>query len=281
VSAPVGLIAGLGQLPVEIARSVRRRGRPVVAAALRELADPGLAKDVDRMHWVHLGALEETVALFRESGVREVVWAGKVPKTFLWQRRELVRPDRRALAVLSELRDRKDDSLLGALASALEAEGFALRGQGELAPELWAPEGTLGRVQPTAAQLADVVFGWPFAKAIAALDVGQAVVVQGGAVLALEAIEGTDEAIRRGCSLGEPGACVVKVAKPQQDPRFDVPAIGLDTIRILAEGAASTLAVEAGRTLVLQREAMLAEADACGIALVGASEESLAREVSG
>ncbi len=275
MSAPVGLIAGLGQLPVEIARSVRRSGRSVVAAALRELADPDLARDVDRMSWVYLGALQETVSLFHESGVRDVVWAGKVPKTFLWRRREAVRPDQRALAVLSALRDRKDDSLLGALARAIEEEGFALRGQGELVPELWAREGTLGGVAPRDAQMADVAFGWPIAKAIGALDVGQTVVVRGGAVLALEAIEGTDETIRRGCSLGEPGACVVKVAKPGQDPRFDVPAVGLDTVRVLAECGASTLAVEACRTLVIQREAMLAEADARGIALVGVCEEDL------
>lgn len=146
-----------------------------------------------------------------------------------------------------------------------------MRGQAELAPELWAGEGTLGRVEPTPEQLADVAFGWPVAKALGEVDVGQTVVVKGRAVLAVEAIEGTDAAIRRGCALGEEGACVVKVAKPGQDPRFDVPAIGLATIRSLVEGKASLLAVEAGRTVVLEREALLREADARGIAVVGVS----------
>jgi hypothetical protein len=130
----------------------------------------------------------------------------------------------------------------------------------------------LGRVQPTTAQRADVAFAWPIAKALGALDVGQTVVVEGGAVLALEAIEGTDEAVRRGCALGRGGACVVKVAKPSQDPRFDVPAVGLETLRVLREGGGAILAFEAGATLVLEREALVAEADAAGIALLGVAD---------
>ena len=275
MTAPVGLIAGLGQLPGEIARSVRRRGGRVAAAALRELADAGLGDEVDELQWVYLGELERTFGFFREVGVCDVVLAGKVPKTFLWLRPDAVRPDGRARTMLSSLRDRSDDSMLGALARAIEAAGFALRGQGELAPELWAGEGALGRLVPTAAQLEDVAFAWPVARALGGLDVGQTVVVQGKAVLALEAVEGTDEAIRRGCALGQRGACVVKVAKPRQDPRFDVPAVGLDTVRTLAEGGGAVLAVEAGRTLLLQRGAMLAEADARGVAVLGVSESTL------
>jgi DUF1009 family protein len=273
--APIGLIAGEGAFPRELARGVRGEGRRVVAVALRELADPGLEGCVDELTWLWLGELERLTALLRGAGARDVVMAGKVPKRFLWTHREAVRPDARALRLLAELPDRADDSLLGAVARALEEEGFRLRGQLDVAPGLGAAEGTLGTAHPSDAQWADVAFAWPIAKALGALDVGQTVVVRERAVLALEAIEGTDAAIRRGCALGEPGACAVKVAKPSQDPRFDVPAVGPRTVRALAEGRGAVLAVEADRTLVLEREAMLREADRAGIAVVAVSARFL------
>lgn len=275
MGAPVGLIAGQGRFPVEVARSMRRRGRRVVAVALRELAPPDLGEEVDRVEWLYLGELSAMLAVLEREAVRDVVLAGKVPKTFLWKRREAVRPDARAVALLRGLADRKDDSLLGAVAAEIESHGYHLRGQAELAPELCAEEGPIGHVEPGPAQRADIAFGWPVAKTLGDLDVGQTVVVKGRAVLALEAIEGTDAAIRRGCALGEPGASVVKVAKPSQDPRFDVPAVGLQTVRTLIEGGAAALAVEAGRTLVLERDALVREADAHGIAVVGVSARSL------
>lgn len=277
MSEPLGLVAGLGRFPLELARGARAGGRSVVAAALRELADPAVEDCADRVEWLWLGELEALFRCFHAAGVREVVLAGKVPKTFLWTRPDAVRPDGRALALLATLRDRADDTLLGAVAGALEAEGFRLRGQGEVVPHLLAPEGVLGRVRPTPEQLRDVAFGWPVAKALGGVDVGQTVVVRGRAVLALEAVEGTDEAIRRGCALGGPGACVVKVAKPRQDPRFDVPAVGVDTVRAIAAGGGAVLAVEARRTLLLERGDTVREADACGVALLGATEESLQR----
>lgn len=268
----VGLIAGRGRFPQELARALRSGGRRVVALGLRELADAALEGCVDALEWVHLGELERLFELLRAARVGDVVLAGKVPKTFLWERPDAIRLDERARAVLAGLADRADDSLLGAVATAIEAEGFRLRGQVELAPSLVAGEGVLGKVHPTAAQLRDVAFGWPIAKALGGLDVGQTVVVQGGAVLALEAVEGTDVAIRRGCGLGEPGACVIKVAKPRQDPRFDVPVVGPDTVERMVEGSASLLAVEAHRSVLLERERTLARADSRGIAVVGVVE---------
>jgi DUF1009 family protein len=274
-AAPVGLIAGEGGFPLEVARGVRASGRRVVAVALRELTDPALEACVDRLVWVWLGELGPLEAALREADVTEVVLAGKVPKTFLWTHAEAVRPDARALRALEGLRDRADDSLLGAVARALEEDGFRLCEQLAAAPGLGVREGTLGAVRPGEAQLADVAFGWRVAKALGAVDVGQTVVVRDGAVLAVEAIEGTDAAIRRGCALGEPGACVVKVAKPSQDPRFDVPTVGPRTVAVLVEGRASVLAVESERTVVLERERMVREADAAGIALVAVSARSL------
>jgi DUF1009 family protein len=273
LGAPVGLIAGLGRFPLELARAARRRGHRLAAVGFDGLAEPALAAAVDVFEGLPLGQIERLLDVLRREGVRQVVLAGKVPKRVLYQAGGRLQPDARALALLRGLADRKDDSILLAVAELLEAEGFELLGQADLAPELLAPEGVLGSAAPTDAQRADVAFAWPVAKALGAVDVGPTVVVEGRAVLAVEAIEGTDEAIRRGCALGSGGACVVKVAKPGQDPRFDVPAVGLGTLRVLREGRAGLLAVEAGATLVLEREALVAEADAAGIALLGVAPE--------
>lgn len=275
MGAPVGLIAGLGRFPLELAGAARRRGHRLAAVGFEGLADPALSARVDVFEALPLGQIARLLEVLRREGVRQVVLAGKVPKRVLFEAGARLEPDARALALLRELRDRKDDSILLAVAELLEAEGFELLGQADLAPELLAPEGQLGSVPPTDAQRADVAFAWPIAKALGALDVGQTVVVEGRAVLALEAIEGTDEAIRRGCALGRGGACVVKVAKPGQDPRFDVPAVGVDTLGALRAGGAGILAVEAGATLVLERAALAAEADAAGIALLGVCGERL------
>ena len=267
----LGLVAGSGRLPAELAASARRRGWRVAAVALRELADPALESRVDDLSWEYLGDFSRMLSWLRDAGADDVVLGGKVPKAFLWERRDAIRPDARALAALQTLGDRKDDSLLGMVVQVIEAEGLRVRSQLELAVDLVAPAGVLGAERPSPEQERDVVFGWPVAKALGALDVGQSVVVQGRAVLALEAVEGTDAAIERGCALRDAGrgVVVVKVAKPKQDPRFDVPTIGLATLRTLVKGGGGALAVEAGQTLVLEREALVAEADAHGIALLG------------
>jgi len=280
LATTVGLIAGLGRFPLEVARGARRRGHRVAAVAFRMLSESALEAEVDTLRWVYLGELNRIFAFFRDNGVEEVVMAGKVPKIFLWKNPSALRPDPRALVLMQRLADRKDDSILGSVAEAIEEEGFPLLGQAELAPELWAPEGPVGRIPPTEEQRRDIAFGWPIAKAIGKLDIGQTVVVQGGAVLALEAIEGTDAAIRRGCALGEKGACVVKVAKPGQDPRFDVPTIGLETLATLIESGVGALAVEAGRTVILDREAVARGADEHGISIVGIDDQQPAWEVS-
>jgi len=276
----IGLIAGQGRFPTSLARRARSRGVRIVAVALRCLADPALAREVPVCEWVHLGEFGRLLEVLQREGAREVVLAGKVPKGFLWQHRQAVRPDDRALAFLAGLRDRRDDTLLGAVAELLEQEGFRLREQAALAPDLYVTEGPLGRHLPSPRQRGDIRFGWPVAKALGALDVGQTVVVQNRAVLALEAVEGTDAAIRRGCALGEVGACVIKVAKPHQDLRFDVPTVGPETLRCMCEGRAAVLALEAGRTVMLEREATLARADAAGIAVVGIPGEGPAAEPS-
>jgi DUF1009 family protein len=276
-SETLGLLAGMGRLPAAIAASARRQGRRVAAVALRELADEGLEAEVDAITWAHLGEFGDMLEWLRAEGAGEVVLGGKVPKAFLWERPEAVRPDAVALAALAKLGDRKDDSMLGMVVQVLEGEGLRVGSQLALAADLLAPVGALGQHVPTPEQQRDVAFAWPIAKALGSLDVGQSVVVQGRAVLALEAVEGTDAAIERGCGLADSkrGVVVVKVAKPAQDPRFDVPTIGLATLRNLARGGGGVLAVEAGQTLVLEREALVAEADSHGIPVLGVDPSTL------
>ena len=273
VRAPtLGLVAGEGSLPFEVARGARRAGRRVAAAALRGFADPALAGEVDALHWLYVGELGALLEWLAAEGAVDVVLAGLVPKQHLFSGSGLVRVDARAAALLAELRDRGDDAILRAIGGALEAAGMRLASQAEFARHLLAPEGALGRVRPTPAQLDDVAFAWPLAKAIGRLDIGQTVVVRERTVLAVEAIEGTDAAIRRGGALGRGSACAVKVWKPEQDPRLDYPTIGPATVLALAESGVALLAVEAGRTLVLERAQAVERADAAGICLLGVAD---------
>jgi DUF1009 family protein len=268
--APLGLIAGCCELPLEIARAARRRGRPVVAVALQGQADPALEAEVGQLHWLYPGEVARITALLRAAGACEAVLAGKVPKLTLDDPAAL-RPDAAALSLLRRLPDRQDASILSGVADFLAEHGIRLLPQTQLVPELVARPGRYGSVQVSPAQLADVAFGWPIAQAVAALGIGQTLVVRRRAVLAVEAIEGTDAAILRAGRIA-PGACVVKLAGPRQDPRFDLPAIGEATLSALIEAKAAVLAFQAGATLVLQRDALVAAADAHGIALLGVGE---------
>jgi UDP-2,3-diacylglucosamine hydrolase len=268
----VGLVAGAGRLPFALARGARRAGHRVVVVAFEGFADPALGGEADALSWVRIGALDALLGGLHAAGVREVIVAGNVPKEQLFARPEVLGLDARGAAFLAQLRDRSDDAILRGLGEALEAEGIHVAAQTAYAGELLAPAGVLGAVAPTPAQRDDVAFGWPLAKAIGRLDIGQTLVVKDRSVLAVEAIEGTDAAVRRGGALGRGRVVVLKVFKPDQDPRFDAPTIGPDTIATLAEAGAALLAVEAGRTLVLDREAVIEHADAAGIALLGVPE---------
>jgi len=268
--APLGLIAGCGGLPLEIARSARRRARPVVAVALPGQTDPALEAEVSALRWLHPGQVGRVVEFLRAAGVREAVLAGKLPK-LSFEDPAALRPDALALALLRRLSDRHDASILSSVADHLAEQGIRLLPQAELVPELLAVAGRYGRVEPSREQLADLAFGWRLAKAIAELGIGQTLVVRARAVIAVEAIEGTDAAILRAGQMG-PGACVLKVAKPAQDPRFDLPVIGPETLLALVEAKAGLLAFEAGATLVLERERLVALADAHGVALLGVAE---------
>jgi DUF1009 family protein len=264
---PIGLIAGDGTLPGEIARAARAKGRDLVAVAFPQITEPQIDEDALRVEWLNPGQLGAALRFLRDAGVREAVMAGKVSKAGLLAGG--VELDDRARALIAGLVDLGDATLLSAIAKAIEEEGISLRPQAELVPDLIAGPGALGRVRPTPEQWLDVRFAWPIARTVASLDIGQTVVVHDRAVVAVEALEGTDEAIRRAGRLGRPGLCIVKVARPEQDLRFDLPAVGPGTLEVAAEAGAVIVAIEAGQTLVLDREAVVEQANRAGIALVG------------
>ena len=262
----IGLIAGNGRFPLLFAENARRLGYRVSAVALNGEADPALERVVNRIHWVALGQLGRLIKAFKHDGVRQAVMIGGVKKTHLFSD---IRPDLRSLALLRRVSVRKDDALLRAIAAELEDEGIRIRESTFGLDGLLVEEGTLTRRGPTRKEWRDIEFGWEMAGAVGRLDIGQCVVVKDRVVVAVEAVEGSDEAIRRGGKLARSGAVVVKRFKPHQDRRFDLPAVGPGTIEAMAESGAAVLAVEAGKAVFLDREEAIASADQAGIAVVG------------
>ena len=267
---PIGLIAGGGQFPLLFARAARKRGRAVVAAAHVNESDPSLASEVDHLCWVKLGQLGKIINHFKKNGVTEAVFAGAITKTRIFKD---VLPDFKGLSLWNKIDARQDDAILRAVAQTLEQEGIRVLASTIYLEHLLFPAGVLTRRKPSAGEVEDIRFGWNIAREIGRLDIGQCVVVRDRTVLAVEAIEGTDAAIRRGGKLADRGAVVVKLKKPGQDFRFDLPATGSATIATLAEVGGRVLAVEAGQSLLFDREAMIAAADQAGISVVGVREE--------
>jgi len=265
----IGLIAGGGQFPILFARAARKNGVEVVAVALEGETDKQLELEVDVCAWVSLGKLGRMIEIFEEAQVSEVAMAGTVAKTKLYSK---IRPDWKAVRLLARMLHKKDDAILRAFTEELERHGIRVRPSTIFLPELLAPPGILSRRKPNSREKRDVEFGWNLAKEIGKLDIGQCILVRDQAVLAVEAIEGTDEAIRRGGQLGKSEVVVVKVCKPHQDLRFDVPAVGLQTIETMKEVGASVLVVEAGKTLMFDREKMIQAADDARIVILSMSE---------
>ena len=263
---PLGIIAGSGQFPLLIARAARQRGRWVVVAAHVGETWPEIESEADEVRWIKLGQLGRIIKFFQESGVVEAVMAGAVTKTKLFSK---ALPDLKGLSLLTRLQQMRDDGILRAVASVLEAEGILVRPSTLLLPELAARPGVHTRCKPTKRQKSDVEFGFGIAKEVGRLDIGQTVVVRRGAVLALEAIEGTDACILRGGELGKEEAVVVKVSKPTQDLRFDMPAVGLTTIETMIRARASVLAVEAGKTIFFDFRRAVALADEHQLVVMG------------
>jgi DUF1009 family protein len=268
----LGIISGMGELPVAIAADARSKGYHVIAVGLEPLADKALESCVDEMRWINVGKLGDIIEYLKKSGVEEVIMAGKVPKSLLYKSK--ITPDLRAIKLLFTLKDRSDDSILLAIAKELKKDGMKLLNTTDFSSLLLTPEGVLTENGPSEEEWKDIAFGWGIAKEMGRLDIGQTVVIKNQAVMAIEAIEGTDEAIKRGGKLAGSGAVVVKVSKPQQDMRFDVPVVGLDTLRSMVEVKCRVLAIEAEKSILLQREKLVREANETGIAVVGFRDTS-------
>jgi DUF1009 family protein len=260
----IAIIAGAGEFPILMAQEFARRGEPPVVLAIEEEADKSIESVAKDVYWSPLGKVGKILKILKKENVDSAVVAGKVHKTRIF--RDL-RPDVKALTLLWGLRDRKDDTIMLKVADVLAHEGIKLLPQTTHMEAYMPPKGLLTKREPTEENLRDIEFGIQVAREMGRLDIGQTVVVKRGAVLAVEAIEGTDEAILRGGSLGSRDAVVVKVAKPKQDMRFDVPAVGLGTIKSCMDGGAQVLAIEAGTTFFFQQRDALELANRHGITI--------------
>jgi hypothetical protein len=263
----IGLIAGNGQFPLLFARAARAQGVRVVAVGMRGETLPQLADEVDSLAWVRVGQLGRTLRLLAAAGVQRAAMAGGLDKRRLFRR---ARPDWVGLQLLARCALRRDDSMLRAVAAAFEQRGIGIVPSTVFMPDALAPAGVLTQTQPTPRQWQDLAYGLEVGLQIGRLDIGQTVVVREGAVVALEAIEGTDACIARaGVLTDHAGSVVVKVAKPGQDMRFDVPAIGPQTLDALQAAGARVLGIEAGRTLLLEPDKLIERADALNLSIVG------------
>jgi DUF1009 family protein len=259
----VGLIAGNGRFPLIFARTARAAGVEVVAVAHEGETPPELDAEVDSITWIKVGELGRMIGSLQAAGIERAVMAGGIRKLALLDH---FAPDERALAFLARLGTLGDDALLRGVAAELEREGIRIVESTLFLSSLLTPRGPLTTRIPDEAQWKDVRHGIAVAKAIGQWDIGQSVVVKSGMVLAVEAIEGTDATIQRA---GRPGAVVVKVSKPDQDLRFDVPAVGPETVRVCRAAAVAVLAIEAGKTLLLDKDELLGLAEDADLAIVG------------
>jgi UDP-2,3-diacylglucosamine hydrolase len=260
-----GLIAGNGDFPFLVLEGARSRGIEMSVIAIREEASPALERAAKRFHWVGLGELSRTIDLLHQEGVQRAVMAGQVKHNKIFSS---IRPDWKLAKVLLSLKSKNTDSLIGAVAKVLEEEGIELVNSTEfLGPLLPAP-GVLTRRAPDESEAADIAYGRHVAQQIAGLDLGQTVVIRDRACVAIEAMEGTDETIERAARIAAgQRLVVVKVSKPQQDMRFDVPVVGAKTIETMRRANATALAIDAGRTLLFDRDALLRAADEASIAI--------------
>ena len=274
---PLGLVAGWGRFPIELAERARANGRQLIVAAIKAHADDELKPLAKELRYFGVAKLGAQMRFFKQHGVREVLLAGKLFKDRIlfhgwgWVGHL---PDITCLATVYDSfvtgrADQRDDTLLSAVVRAFAARGMTVLSSADIAPDLMAERGVLSRRSPSKRELRDIAFGWPIAREMGRLDIGQSVVVRDRTVLGVEAIEGTDALIARMASLCPRGGfSLIKVAKPQQDMRFDVPTIGLRTIEQLHRAGGTAIAIEAGKTIFVDRERTLDRANQLGIALV-------------
>jgi UDP-2,3-diacylglucosamine hydrolase len=260
-----GLIAGNGRFPFLVLDAARSQGIDMVVIAIREEASPELEKITSRLHWVSLGELSRTLELLHQEGVHQAVMAGQVKHNKIFSS---IRPDWKLAKLLFSLPRKNTDSLIGAVARVLESEGIELVDSTTFLKPLLPKAGVLTRRGPDAREAADIAYGQKIARQIAGLDLGQTVVIRDCACVAIETMEGTDETMERAARIAEGGSLVVvKVSKPRQDMRFDVPVVGPKTVEVMQQCRVSALAMDADRTLLFDRERVIELADAAGIAM--------------
>jgi DUF1009 family protein len=262
----LGLIAGNGVYPLLLAHAARTAGAgKIVAAAFADETDARLAKSVDVMEWLRVGQLSRMLNFFRDQKVQSVIMAGQIAPKNLFD----LRPDWKALLLLAHLKRRNAESIFGAIAEELKKIGIEMLPATTFLEDFIASAGLIAGRKLSRREEQDVEFGWQIAKEVSRLDIGQTVVVKNGTVLAVEAFEGTNETLKRGAMLARKNAIMVKVAKPEQDMRFDVPVIGIETVRLAAEMGLRVIAVEAGKTLLLEKDSLIALATQANISIIG------------
>ena len=262
----LGIIAGSGVYPLLLADAARVAGvKRIIVAAFTDETSPDITNRADQIEWLRVGQLGKLLDFFRESKVRHAIMAGQIAPGNLFS----LRPDFKAMFLLARLKQRNAESIFSAIADQLAEIGVELFPATTFLDHLLAPHGHIAGPKLKEREEEDIAFGFAIARQLSALDVGQTIVVKNGTVLAVEAFEGTNEAIRRGGSLGKKNAIVIKVTKPNQDMRFDVPVIGTETLRVAEEAKVRAIAVEAGRTLLLEKAALIDLAERSKISLVG------------
>jgi len=268
----LGLIAGNGRFPILFAKGARENKVPIIAVGIFNETSPEIEQYVDKLYWIGVAQIGKLIKIFKDEHITKAVMAGGLTKTNMfssWRNLRLL-PDLRTINLwYRNVKKRDDHSLLGAVADELLKDGIELQNSTLYVPQLLAEKGILTKRQPSEKEMEDVQFGWPIAKEIARLGIGQCIVIKEKVIVAVEALEGTDEAIRRGGSLGKGDIVVIKVSKHDFDPRFDIPSVGLETIKTLKESSASVLALEAGRTLILDVEETIEAADNAHISIIG------------
>ena len=260
------LIAGAGEIPEILARSAKAEGASFVAVALTEAAIAPLDSLADAVYRLSIGQVGKIIKTIKNEGIEKVIFIGKVKKDLLFEK---IRFDLKALKLLASLKNRNDDTIMLAIVDEFAKSGIEVVDQTTYLRQMMPKEGVLTKRKPTKEEWDDISYGMDMAKRSASLDIGQAVVVRDRSIMAVEAIEGTDEAIKRGGRLARKGAVVAKVAKPDQDLRFDVPCIGADTIKSLAENGGKCIVVEKGKTIILDKPETLELADKLNIPIVG------------
>jgi len=267
----IGLIAGSGSFPIIFSKKAAGKGFCVYAVGYHDNTDPVLPEYVESIEMMHIGQIKRLISFFKKNCITEAVMIGAIKKPGAILD---IKPDMKAISLIASMRHiTHDDGILRAFAKALEDEGIIIRSSTFLLPELLAEKGCWTKRKPAKNEKPDISLGWKMAKAIGSLDIGQCVVVSNGTVMAVEAIDGTDSTISRGGKLCKGDAVVAKVCKPIQDFRFDVPAVGAQTIRTMHESGVSVLVIEAGRSLVFDKEEMIRLANQWGITIMAMEKE--------